>query len=199
MGAYIDELGKRTTPGKFGLFVTATYRTQAIVKRLNASMERPEPHPDFVRHFVDRMIRWLENDLGERVEYFVADQYGEIGGRLHQHIGLASNSLVSAAEEMSAMREADPRTTRLPGMLKPFTSKLWTEAGFNRILPWEMDAGYYIGRYIGRDAGRCHWDFHVGSEPVRLFQSVGRTVVAVSAAPNDSSRAYRGILQEWHR
>jgi hypothetical protein len=145
------------------------------------------------------MIRWLENDLRERVEYFVADQYGEIGGRLHQHIGLASNSLVGAAEELSAMREADSKTTRLPEVLRPFASTLWTEAGFNRILPWELDAGYYIGRYIGRDAGRCHWDFRVGSEPVRLLQSVGRNVVAVSPALDDSSKAYRGVLQGWHR
>src|SRR5208283_274446 len=103
-GAYIDDLGKRTTPGRWALFLTATYRTRAIVKRLNASMERPEPHPDFVRHSVDRMIRWLETELHERVEYFVADQYGELGGRLHQHIGLTSNSLVEASEMLSAIR-----------------------------------------------------------------------------------------------
>jgi hypothetical protein len=198
-GAYIDGLGKRTAPGKWALFLTATYRTRAIVKRLNASMERPEPHPDFVRHFVGRMIRWLDNELRERVEYFVADQYGELGGRLHQHIGLTSNSLVAAGEELSAMRKADTKTTRLPEMLKPFAEMLWDKAGLNRICPWEMDAGYYIGRYIGRDAGRCHWDFRVGSEPVRLLQPVGRNVVAVSPAPNDSSKAYRGVLQGWHR
>ena len=78
--------------------MTSTYRTRPIVQRLNASAERPDPHPDFVRHFVERMIRWLERELRERVEYFVADQYGEVGGRLHQHIGLTSNSLVGVAE-----------------------------------------------------------------------------------------------------
>ena len=109
------------------------------------------------------------------------------------------DALVEAAQELIAMRCADPNTTRLPEMLKPFASMLWEKAGLNLIHPWEEDAGYYLGRYIGRDAGRCHWDFRVGSEPVRLLHSVGRTVVAVSPAPNDSSQAYRGVLQGWHR
>jgi hypothetical protein len=179
------------------------------VKRINAYTEKPDPSPDFVRRFLQAMIRWLEDELRERVEYFVADQYGEIGARLHQHLGITSNALVGAAQELSTMRRADPKTTRLPYALRPFarvlvegTGKkgiLQEGAGLNRICPWEEDAGYYIGRYIGRDAGRCNWDFRVGSEPVRLLHSVGRTVVAVSPVPNDSSRAYRIISQEWHR
>jgi len=198
-GTYIDRLGSETLPQRWALFLTSTFRTRAIVKQLNASMERPEPHPDFVRHFLDRMICWLEKELCECVEFFVADQYGEIGGRLHQHIGLTSDSLISAANELAVMRQAIPQTTRLPATLRPFASMLWAKAGFNRILPWEMDAGYYIGRYIGRDAGRCHWNFRVGSEPVRLLHPVGRKVIAISPAPDESRGAYRSVLGVWHR
>lgn len=198
-GTYIDRLGKRTGAGRWGLFITPTYRTRSFPWAKNFPMEQPQPHPDFVRNFFGQMIRWLEGALRERIEYFVADQYGEIGGRLHQHVGLTSPTLVRAADELSEMRHADPRTTRLPEMLKAFASMLWAKAGFNRVLPWEMDAGYYIGRYIGRDAGRSYWDFRVGPEPVRLLHPVGRKVVAVSSAPDESSQAYRGVLRGWHR
>ena len=51
-------------------------------------------------------------------------------------------------------------------------SMLWKGAGFNRILPWKEDAGYYIGRYIGRDTDRTDWDFRAGRESVGPRQSV---------------------------
>jgi hypothetical protein len=198
-GAYIDKLGERTIAGRWALFLTLTYRTRTFPWARRFPMEQPQPHPDFVRHFIGQMIRWIEAELRERVEYFAAEQYGEIGGRLHQHIGLTSPLLVRAAEELAAMRRANLRTTQLPEALKPFAAMLWDKAGLNRILPWDEDAGYYIGRYIGRDAGRCQWDFRVGQEPVRLLRPIGRKVVAVSAAPDESSRAYRNTLQGWHR
>jgi hypothetical protein len=199
MGAFIDELGQRTVSGKWGLFVTLTYRTGSFPWARGFPMEQPAPHPDFVHNFFGRMIRWLEQELQERVEFSHAEQLGEAGGRLHHHAALSSPALAQAAEELTAMLRADPRTTRLPKALKPFAAMLWDKAGLNRILPWEKDAGYYIGRYIGRDAGRCNWDFRVGPEPVRLLHPVGRKVVAVSAAPDESSRAYRNTIQRWHR
>lgn len=200
MGAFVDSLGSRTAAGRWAIFLTQTYRTKPMVKRLNAPMEKPEPSLDFVRHFLRRMIRWLEDELRERVEFFIVDQYGERGGRLHQHGGLTSPALLTAAEELSAMRYADPKTTRLPVALKPFAAMLVEQAGGNRILPWEQDAGYYIGRYIGRDVARCQWDFRVGSQPVRQIPPVGRQVVAVSPVPDEtSSDAYRQALGKWHR
>jgi hypothetical protein len=198
-GAYIDKQGEHTVPGQWALFLTLTYRTRSFPWAKGFPMQQPQPHSDFVRNFFSRMIRWLEENLGERVEYFVADQYGANGGRLHQHVGITSAALVRAGEELSALRKADPKTTRLPELLKPLASMLWESAGLNRILPWEMDAGYYIGRYIGRDAGRSQWDLRVGPEPVRLLQAIGRQVVAVSKAPDESSRAYRNTWQGWHR
>jgi hypothetical protein len=82
---------------------------------------------------------------------------------------------------------------------KDLQEKLWKDAGFNRILPWERDAGFYIGRYIGRDAERSHWDFRVGPEPVRQPVEVGRHVIVVSRAPDDSSREFRRTMGQWHR
>lgn len=200
MGAFVDSLGSRTAAGRWAIFLTQTYRTKSMVKRLNAPVEKPGPSPDFVRHFLRRMIRWLEDELRERVEFFIVDQYGERGGRLHQHGGLTSPGLLRAAEELSAMRCADPNTTRLPAALKPFAAMLVEQAGGNRILPWEQDAGYYIGRYIGRDVARCQWDFRVGSQPVRQIPPVGRQIVAVSSVPDEtSSDAYRQALGKWHR
>jgi hypothetical protein len=112
------------------------------------------------------------------VDFFSVHQFGGIGGRLHQHCGLS-----------------------WPGLFeyrwRDLQEMLWRNAGFNRILPWKMDAGYYIGRYIGRAAERSHWDFRVGPEPVRPCVTVGRQVIAASA--DLSSSAFRNVLERWHR
>jgi hypothetical protein len=200
MGGFIDRLGRDTGPGRWAIFLTATFRTPRYPWTRGFPVEQPEPHPDFVHHFVGRMICWLETALHERVEFFCADQYGERGGRLHQHAGLTSPGLVRAAEELAAMRRADPKTTRLPEVLKPFASMLVEKAGLNRIHPWEEDAAYYIGRYLGRDARRCHWDWRVGQKLMPADKhSVGRVLVVNSPVPCDSSDSYRLGLSRWHR
>jgi hypothetical protein len=179
-GAFIDSLGRRTAAGRWLWFLTLTFRTPHFPWARGFPVEQPEPCPDFVHHFFARMISWIEGQVHSRVEYFVADQFGEIGGRLHLHCGLS-----------------------WPGLFeyrwKHLQEMLWKNAGFNRILPWEMDAGYYIGRYIGRDAERCHWDFRIGWERVRPRIPVGRRVLAESPAPGNSSDAYRMRLARWHR
>lgn len=143
-------------------------------------MDQPKPSPDFVHHFFAWMITWIEREIHARVDYFVADQFGEQAGRLHLHCGLS-----------------------WPGLFeyrwKDLQEMLFKDAGFNRILPWKMNADYYIGRYIGRDAPRCQWDFRVGSEPVRLLRPIGRQVVAVSSAPDDSSKEFHRTLGGRHR
>jgi len=178
MGAFIDQLGGRTAAGRWKWFLTLTYRTRDFPWSKGFPIEQPQPSSEFVHHFFERMICWIEHQVHCRVEFFTVDQFGEKGGRLHQHCGLS-----------------------WPGLFeyrwRDLQEKLWKEAGFNRILPWRMDAGYYIGRYIGRDAGRCHWDFSVGSEPARSRVAVGRQVVAVSDELPKS--AYRNILAGWHR
>jgi hypothetical protein len=179
-GGFIDTLGRNTAAGRWLWFLTLTFRTPDFPWARGYPAEQPRPSVDFVRHFFAFMIAWIEREIHARVEYFVAHQFGEIGGRLHLHCGLS-----------------------WPGLFeyrwKDLEAMLWERAGFNRILPWEMDAGYYIGRYIGRDAGRSHWNFRVGFESMRAPVSVGRRVVAESATPDDSSRAYRQTLGKWHR
>jgi hypothetical protein len=180
IGAFIDSLGRRTLTGRWLWFLTLTFRTSHFPWTRGFPIEQPEPSADFAHHSFERMILWIQGQVHSRVEYFVADQFGELGGRLHLHCGLS-----------------------WPGLFeyrwKDLQEMLWKDAGFNRILPWESDAGYYVGRYIGRDVGRCHWDFRVGLEPVRPTVPVGRRVVAESSAPDDSSRAYRQTLRHWHR
>ena len=180
MGGYIESLGRRTLAGCWLWFLTQTFRTPHFPWARHFPIEQPGPCADFAHHFFARMIRWIEGQVHSRVEYFVADQFGEIGGRLHLHCGLS-----------------------WPGLFeyrwKDLQGKLWQEAGFNRILPWEMDAGYYIGRYIGRDAEQCDWDFRVGSERMRPLGPVGRRVVAVSQSLDDSSREFRRTMGRWHR
>lgn len=171
--------------GRWLWFLTLTFRTPHFAWARGFPVEQPKPSLDFVRHYFALMIAWIERQIHARAEYFVAHQFGEVGGRLHLHCGLS-----------------------WPGLFeyrwKDLQAMLWEQAGFNRILPWELDAGYYIGRYIGRDAGRSDWDFRVGLDSVRPPVQVGRKIVAVSrAVPDDggqeSSRAYRQALSRWHR
>lgn len=180
MGGFIDRLGRRTAAGRWLWFLTLTYRTQHFPWAKGFPIEQPGPCADFAHHFFARMILWIERQVHSRVEYFVADQFGETGRRLHSHCGLS-----------------------WPGLFeyrwKDLQEMLWQEAGFNRILPWEMDAGYYIGRYIGRDAERCHWDFSVGYETVPLPVQIGRRIVVESLAPDDSTREFRKTCRRRHR
>lgn len=190
MGAFIDSVGRKTAAGRWVYFVTLTFSTKSFPWAKRFPIEQPQPSPEFVHNFFRQMVRWLEGQLHDRVEYFTADQFGEVGGRLHQHFGLSSPSLTDYE-------------------WRPFQAFLWDKAGFNRILPWEKDASYYIGRYIGRDANRCEWDFRVGEAMVRPPAPVGRQVVARSTAippggddvQQDAARSlgYRSHFRRWHR
>jgi len=180
MGGFVDSLGQRTLAGRWLWFLTLTFRTPNFPWARGFPMEQPAPFPDFVNHYFERMIVWIEGQVHGPVEYFVVHQCGEVGGRLHLHCGLSWQGLFEYR-------------------WKDLQEKLWKDAGFNRILPWERDAGFYIGRYIGRDAERSHWDFRVGPEPVRQPVEVGRHVIVVSRAPDDSSREFRRTMGQWHR
>jgi hypothetical protein len=198
MGAFIDGLGKSTRAGRWMLFLTLTYRTPTFPWARGFPMAQSQPHTDFVRNFIKHAIRHLEKELCERVEYFQAEQSGSIGGRIHQHMGLSARALEKPARDLAEILAAEKHG--LPESLKPMQAFLWDKAGFNRILPWESDAGYYIGRYVGRDAGRCNWDWRVGDEHLpdpRAAASIGRNVIAPS--PDLPSKDYRNILRRRHR
>jgi hypothetical protein len=181
IGEFVDYLGRRTSGRRWLWFLTLTFRTQDFPWARGFPMEQSQPFPDFVQHFFRRMISWIEREVHGPVEFFVVHQFGEIGGRLHLHCGLS-----------------------WPGLFeyrwKDLQEILWTGAGLNRIVPWTTDAGFYIGRYIGRDAWRCHWDFRVGPDRGSVQPvSVGRRVLVESRAPYNSSRAYRQTFGRWHR
>jgi hypothetical protein len=198
MGEFIDRLGERTRAGRFVLFLTLTYRTKNFPWARRFPIAQPQPHVEFVRNFVGHMIRSLEKELSEQVDYFQAEQFGSVGGRIHQHFGLSAPGLIEPARELAGKLAAGEK--KLPESLKPYQAFLWDRAGFNRILPWEEDAGYYIGRYIGRDAGRCEWDFNVASASrpdARDVPRVGRIVVARS--PDLPSKEFHHQLRRWHR
>jgi hypothetical protein len=180
MGEFIDDLGRRTVAGRWLWFLTLTFRTPHFPWVRGFPMEQPQPCPDFVRHFFARMVSWIERQVHCRVDFFVVHQFGESGGRLHLHCGLS-----------------------WPGLFeyrwKDLQDMLWKQAGFNRILPWQRNAGFYIGRYIGRDAWRSDWDFRMGTESAPREVSVGRVIVVESRTPDDSSSAYRQIFRRRHR
>jgi hypothetical protein len=144
------------------------------------------------------MMSWLEREFGSGFEYFYADQYGETGGRLHQHFGISSPAIIQASAELASIRETGGK--RLPEILKPLQKMLWERAGFNRILPWVYPASFYIGRYIGRDAARCNWEWRVGPDGQQtsfVKSAIGRVVVAPSA--DLPSIHFRNVLEGWHR
>jgi hypothetical protein len=196
---FIDTLGSKTASGQWQFFLTQSYRTRSY-PWARGFPRRSEPNPDFVHHFSDFLISWLEREFGPPVEFFFADQYGEAGGRLHQHFGISGPGLSTVFSKLCTLHRTG-MTKQLPAELKSFQLMLWERAGFNRILPWLHPASFYIGRYIGRDAIRCYWDFRVGSAlppESRPAVTVGRTVIASSS--DLPAEYYRGgLLRRWHR
>ena len=75
----MDALGKDTEAGSWALFLTMT---------LGAN-----PVADFGRFWFDALVTHLSAQLGHQVEYVVADQYGEMYGRLHKHALIAARGL----------------------------------------------------------------------------------------------------------
>jgi hypothetical protein len=111
------------------------------------------------------LITHLEQVLGERIDYVVADQLGSLNGRFHQHALLSGKGL-----------DQYPRP-KIAGWLN-------RRAGFARVLPYERPAAYYLSRYIGRDLERTEWDFRIGDEKVIGDKSgsiPGHSVIATSA------------------
>jgi hypothetical protein len=165
LGRYIDFLGKETGPGEWQVFATITFRTPTYPwQRGFPTGGSGRPKPEFAHHLFDRLILHLESEVGSRLDYVVADQLGEKGGRLHQHAILAA-----------------------PGLGEYSRTSIWAwlnqKAGWNRILPFEQGAAFYISRYIGRDINRCEWDLRIGDRQLSGLDpsAIGGVVVAQSA------------------
>jgi hypothetical protein len=148
LGSWIDVLSLRTGVGAWVLFVTLTYRTLAYP--WNRGFPRSgdgKPSPEFAHHVFADLVTYLEQALGERMDYVVADQLGSLNGRFHQHALLSGKSL-----------DQYPRT-KIAGWLN-------RRAGFARVLPFEKPAAWYLSRYIGRGIAETEWDLRIGNGKV---------------------------------
>ena len=171
MGKYIDSLGARTGSGGWDVFATITFKTPSYPwQRGFPTGGSGRPKPEFAHHLFDRLVACLESEIESPVDYVVADQLGERGGRLHQHAILAGKGLGEY-----------PR--------KDMWEWLQERAGWSRILPFEQGAAYYISRYIGRDVNRCEWDLRIGKQKPRCLDpaAIGKAVVVQS---NDLPKSF---------
>ena len=177
LGGWIDELGRKTPAGTWQVFGTLTYATRNYPWQRGFPMTGSgRPHPDFAHNLFADFVLHLETELGQPIDYVVADQFGSLGGRFHQHCLLAAPGL--AAHSRTAIWEW-------------FQSR----AGWSRILPFEQGAAFYISRYIGRDANKCEWSFRVEEmlAPLQIDkQPLGR-VVLVHSAPVGKGLLHTGL------
>lgn len=165
-GRWLDVISRRTSVGTWILFITLTFRSNPYPwKRGFPSSGSGKPSPEFAHHVFNDLITHLEQVLGGRVDFVVADQLGSLNGRFHQHALLAAQGL-----------DQYPRG-KIAGWLN-------RRAGFARVLPFQKPATYYLGRYIGRGITETEWDLRVGEEKeVKTLggSAVGRSVNAPSA------------------
>jgi hypothetical protein len=180
-GGWIDALAEKTSTRRWQIFGTSTFRTPDYPwQRGFPTLGSYKPSPQFVHRTFERLIQFLETDLHSQVEYVVADQLGNVNGRLHQHFILASRGL-----------DEYPR------------NKIWAylleHAGYNRILPFERGAAYYVGRYIGKAVRDCEWDVRISSRrTVRSRASeIGKVNLVLSV--DMPKGAYKNTRKGWHR
>lgn len=182
MGKWIDDLAKETSTGAWQIFGTATFRTPNYPWQRGFPMGGSfKPSAHFAHGTFDKTVMHLEKKLGAPVDYVVADQLGSANQRLHQHFILAAPGL-----------DRYPRTA--------IWKYLFDKAGFNRILPFEQGAAYYIGRYIGRDVANCEWDLRLASHPPvpPMPVLIGRTEIVRSVdMPKEEYK--KNAVKGWHR
>jgi hypothetical protein len=169
LGAWFDESGRRTESGRWMKFATISYGTTSQPWRSGFSMsEAWRPSSEFGNRLFDRFVGQLEAWLGERVDYIVADQYGRMNGRFHQHALLSATGL-----------DRYPR--------RDMESWLCRNAGYSRVLPYERGAAYYLARFGGRDLYRAEWRLRLGEEDARLDTRPKSGVIVARSAelPSD--------------
>ena len=183
MGQWIDGLAEKTRPGRWQLFGTATFRTPDYPWQKGFPMSGSyKPSPHFAHRTYEQLIRYLETELRSPLDYVVADQLGAVNGRLHQHFILAGLGL-----------DGFPRAK--------IWNRLFERAGFNRILPFERGAAYYVGRYIGRAVADCEWDVHLtSSAPTpRMRMPNPRGGLEIVHSADLAKHHFKNTKKEWHR
>lgn len=168
LGAWLDDLGARTICGCWILFVTISYRTPNYPwGRGFPIVGLGKPSSDFGHRLFDRFVEHLEGDLGCRVDFVVADDFGSLHGRYHQHALLAAIGLAGYSRR------------EIEGWLK-------VNAGWSRVLPFRGRAARYLAKNIGRKLETADWRVEVGGPRTLTAAKVGRTVIATSASvPGD--------------
>lgn len=163
-GDWFDQLGRETEAGGWRVFQTISYRTNSYLwahgfPGYGCGM----PSAEFGRHCFQDFIAHLEAQIGERLDYIVGDQFGQMHGRFHQHALLAAKGL-----------DKYPRSE--------LESWLRRRAGWSRALPFQHGAAHYLARYIGRHLESADWAVRIGGEVVNRNQrAIGRDVIAKSA------------------
>ena len=145
LGEWLDELGARTVSGHWDSFLTISYKMEDCPWMRGFPVKRWKPSTEYAGNFFNRFIRNFEDSLDERLDYCVANQYGNVNGRLHQHALLAGRGLDETLR------------TKM---------QLWlsTNAGSSRVLPFEAGASQYLSRFVGRSLPETEWDIRVGEQ-----------------------------------
>lgn len=164
-GRWLDDLGSRTSRGNWDWFVTISHRTETYHWLRGFPIKGSKPSPEYGHHFFQFFVAHLERELSSRVEFVVADQFGSINGRYHQHGLMAADGL-----------EEYPRSE--------IECWLRRRAGFSRVLPFQHGAAFYIGKFLGVAVLEADWSIHVGPEDTSRNQETqaGKNVIIQSAA-----------------
>jgi hypothetical protein len=164
LGIWLDELGGKTGPGVWQIFLTVTFSSLAYPwARGFPCSGSGIPSAEFGRHCFQDFVSRLEAQLGAQMDYVVGDQFGQLHGRLHQHALLSAKGL-----------DKYPRSE--------LESWLRRRAGWSRALPFQHGAAYYLARYVGRNLEDANWQVQVGGEVItRMPDRGGRIVIAESA------------------
>ena len=164
LGAWFDEVGRKTESGGWDCFVTITYRTPWHPWRSGFPLSvSSRPSPEFGIHLFESFVGQIEAGLGARVEYVVVDQYGKLNGRFHQHALLAAPGL-----------EHYPR--------HEMEAWLIGNAGYSRVLPFKRGAAYYLARFAGCDLQAADWKVRLGEDGMRLDAEPKRGIVVACSA-----------------
>jgi hypothetical protein len=179
-GDFLHELGRNTVPGYWQFFGTITFRTPYERWQKGFPFSHSRPTPDFAHTLFQEFVAFLERTLRSRVDYVVADQFGSIGGRFHQHCLLAADGL-----------DIYPR--------KRIEHWWFARAGYSRVLPYKAGAAHYIGRFVGYDiaSANCHFQIGPNSRPSRKPEPVGNIDVTVS--PELPRNMFHMTLKGRHR
>ncbi len=180
VGSWLDFLCSQMISGKADIFLTLTARTPNYPWRRGFPIAPTQPSQQFIHRIFDRLILRLTRKLHSRIDFIRADQLGTLNGRLHLHAILSGDGLAEY-----------PRTE--------IWQWLYDRSGFNRVLPFERGAAYYISRYIGRDVCRCDWQMNIGNRPYIRRRRVGGGGQDVALSPALSKNYFRLSLRRWHR